>query len=189
MINHHCARTFKKPTHSFKFDTKLKIVASDKVYFDHHQTFYCSCDFEPSPKGSSGSIDPSGCGYIMKNANSAIGLKLEWEHVMPASSFGQHRDSWKLHKNEEFCGSKSESGRECSRKYALEFRLMEADLNNLVPEISELNRHRGNKPYGLIPGEIRMYGDCDFEVSSGKNAVAEPTDEIRGDIARVALYS
>jgi deoxyribonuclease-1 len=37
----------------------------------------------------------------------------------------------------------------------------------------------------MIPGERRDFGRCDFEVTE---AAAEPTDGVRGDIARTVRY-
>jgi len=62
---------------------------------------------------------------------------------------------------------------------------MEADMYNLVPAGGEMNADRSNKQYGIIQGEPREYGKCDFEVNE-KNA--EPRPEIRGDIARIYFY-
>ena len=187
MNNRNCTEIFKHPTNKFGFDTKLKRIARDQIYFDHTTTFYCNCDFIPSPNGASGVIDPSSCGYKIKNLDSNRGKKLEWEHIVPASVFGKHRSSWIHHKGNEFCGAKSKSGRECSRKLDDNFKMMEADLYNLVPEIGELNADRTDKPYGEIDGEKREYGEYDFEISN-KPKLAEPAENIHGDIARTWLY-
>ena len=62
---------------------------------------------------------------------------------------------------------------------------MEADMMNLYPAIGELNGDRSNYPFGIIEGEERIYGKCDFE---RLNRVIEPTPKIRGDIARKYFY-
>ena len=64
---------------------------------------------------------------------------------------------------------------------------MEADLHNLVPAIGELNGDRSNFKMGLIIGEPRAYGRCDFEVDF-KLRTVEPVKDIRGDIARIYFY-
>ena len=64
---------------------------------------------------------------------------------------------------------------------------MEADLHNLAPAVGELNGDRSNLAYGVIEGEHRVYGDCDFEVDRGA-MIVEPAHGIRGDVARVWLY-
>lgn len=64
---------------------------------------------------------------------------------------------------------------------------MEADLFNLVPAVGELNADRSNFEFGEIPGEVRAYGRCDFEVDRN-HKVAEPAEDRRGDIARAYLH-
>jgi len=65
---------------------------------------------------------------------------------------------------------------------------MQADMHNLVPAIGELNADRSNFRYGLIEGEKRFYGEAiDFEVDF-KRRVAEPADNIKGNIARTYFY-
>ena len=187
MHNNNCSTIFKLPTHKFRFDTNLKKVARDQIYFDHTKTFYCGCNFFPNAQGASGVIEPLNCGYKIKNSNSNRGKNLEWEHIVPASAFGKHKNAWINHKKEEFCGIKSKSGRECARKFDDKFKMMEADLYNLVPEIGELNSERSDKLYGKIDGEKREYGECDFEISS-KSKLVEPAEHIQGNIARAWLY-
>jgi len=58
-------------------------------------------------------------------------------------------------------------------------------MYNLVPAVGLINQKRSNLNYGIIPGEKRNFGACDFEVSS---KFAEPAPEIRGDIARTYFY-
>ena len=64
---------------------------------------------------------------------------------------------------------------------------MEGDLHNLVPAIGELNADRSNYRFGMIEGEKRRYGQCDFEVEF-KAKKAEPPEAVRGDIARTYFY-
>lgn len=186
MNDENCANVFKQPTQKLKFNQKLKKAARDEVYFNHTKTFYCDCDFTVA-NDNKVEINTTLCSYVIKNSDSGRGKNLEWEHIVPASVFGKHIDSWAHHKNERFCGSDSKSGRDCSRKHDQKFMVMEADLHNLVPEIGKLNADRGNKPYGNIAGEAREYGKCDFEVSTELKLV-EPAEHIQGEIARTWLY-
>jgi len=62
---------------------------------------------------------------------------------------------------------------------------MLSDLHNLFPAVGQLNNLRGNKPFGLVEGEVRAFGTCDFEIAFGR---VEPATKIRGDIARTYLY-
>jgi len=44
---------------------------------------------------------------------------------------------------------------------------------------------RGNQPFDEIPGEVMRFpqDNCDFERTSGANAVVEPRDAVKGEIA------
>lgn len=94
---------------------------------------------------------------------------------MPAWEFGHNRMCWK------------NGGRTNCKKNDEEYQKMEYDLHNLVPAIGEINADRSNRKFGMIAGETRKYGSCDFEVSFEQNIV-EPGPEIRGDIARIYFY-
>ncbi len=61
------------------------------------------------------------------------------------------------------------------------------DLHNLTPSIGQVNGDRSNHPYGIVDGEPRNYGTCDFEIG-GSLKVAEPNPHIRGNAARIWLY-
>ncbi len=62
---------------------------------------------------------------------------------------------------------------------------MEADLYNLVPAIGEVNGLRSNFSMAMISGEKRAFGKCDIEIENRK---VEPTESIRGNIARTYFY-
>lgn len=64
---------------------------------------------------------------------------------------------------------------------------MEADLHNLTPSIGEVNADRSNYRFGVLPNNPRQHGACDFKVDF-KGRVAEPRDEIKGQIARIYFY-
>ncbi len=98
--------------------------------------FYCKFYFTSEKKNGAVSIDFSGCGYQIKNSYSLRAAKLEWEHITPASWFGDHRFSWKNHHI--ICPITPKSGKDCARKNDPAFKMMERDLHNLVPEIGEL---------------------------------------------------
>ena len=123
------------------------------------------------------------CGYKPRK-NKKRGETIEWEHIMPAYRFASGMQCW----NEKICidkNGKSYKGRKCCEKVDKKFRIMQADMYNLVPSVGELNGDRSNYSYGIIDGEARLYGECDFEVSGKK---AEPKEDIRGDIARTYFY-
>lgn len=103
----------------------------------------------------------------------AAGEKVTLEHVYPAS--------WIAHANS------CESRKNCPKD---SYREASSDMHNLWPALNRYNTSRGNQPFGEIEGNIpRFSGDtCDFERTSGKGAIVEPRDSIKGDIARSILY-
>lgn len=174
-----------QPVGSF---STAKKIARDKVYAGRHTTFYCGCAFTPSGT-SGGVIDPTQCGYQVSH-DATRGGRLEWEHVMPASRIGGHRDCWKRRENFPACfksNGKLRSGRDCCLKVDAGFKLAHNDLHNLTPAVGELNGDRSDHPYGIVEDEPRDYGSCDFEIGESPK-VAEPAEAIRGDIARIWLY-
>ena len=159
------------------FSKSKKILL--KIHKNNPYTFYCGCSYKnKTPNLSS-------CGYkIYKNNKRAN--RIEWEHIVPASRFGKNFLSWrKGHLNCVKHNGKKYKGRKCSRKVNKNFRLIEADMYNLQPTIGEINEQRQNFQMSIIPGEIRHYGKCDFEV---QNRFVEPSPNIRGDIARTYFY-
>jgi len=147
--------------------------AANRIYLDNRVTFYCGCRYSIN-----GVIDHASCGYTPRNPGKRS-LQLEWEHVVPAQAFGKHRVCWK--------GCDGLKGRLCCRKKDQQFKIMEADLMNLVPSVGEINGDRSSRPYGEVAGEPRAYGSCDFEIDFQRD-VAEPRESIRGDIARIYMH-
>lgn len=154
--------------------TKTKQTARDKVYFDHSVTKYCNCPYES--KGTSGGVvDTESCGYDGSQAKykNAITV-LDWEHVVPASlTPARQMDCW-------VNGNRSQCERTSQEAKNIIF-----DLHNLVPSVGQANRIRSDSRYGIIQGEERNLGTCDFEWTKD---LVEPSDVIRGDLARVWLY-
>jgi deoxyribonuclease-1 len=97
---------------------------------------------------------------------------LNVEHVFPMSWVTKELD----------CGTR----REC-RRYSKQFNHIEADLHNLFPSRTDVNDDRGSFPFGMVKGEARRYGQCDFEVHFKQRKV-EPRPAVRGDIARAMFY-
>ena len=163
------------------FRTAKKHLA--EVYGHGAQTFYCGCAFTGKQ------VDHRSCGYKPRRAFTRKGrpnkraYRLEWEHIVPAHALGLSFRGWRQRRSIPEC--RKLGGRKCAAKIHREFRLMEADLYNLVPAIGEVNGNRSNKPPGMLPGEAREYGTCDVEISRGK---IEPRPSIRGDVARIYLY-
>lgn len=94
------------------------------------------------------------------------------EHVMPMS--------WVV--NALGCASR----KQC-RSTNKRFNEIESDLHNLFPSLTALNNARSSYAFGVIEGEPRSFGDCDFEVNHQRKIV-EPTPAVRGEIARAVLY-
>jgi deoxyribonuclease-1 len=111
---------------------------------------------------------------------------------VPAFKFGIVTPYWVYPDEEPHPDCFTEKGkqlknRDCAERNSKTFRKMQADMHNLVPAIGELNGIRSNYDFTEIPGEEREFGACDFEVIT-KQKIAEPPDQVRGDIGRIYLY-
>lgn len=159
-------------------------VLEAEIYPDHRRTFYCDCAFSASKRVRC----KTGAGDRAK--------RVEWEHIVPASRFGHTFEEWESSQSWQCrlpkwlqaipgLKCKKRSGRENARRESREYRRMEADMYNLVPAVGLVNQRRSNRPYDVIPGERREFGRCDFEVTDD---AAEPTESVRGDIARTVRY-
>ena len=151
------------------FSKSKKILKN--LYKSNPETFYCGCAIDyskvkPSP-------DLLSCGYVPRKQKKRA-KRLEWEHVVPVSLIASRLSCW-------------ENGGRKSCKKDKRFKIMESDLHNLVPSIGELNGDRSNRRFGLVDNELRVYGNCDFEINYETDLV-EPRPTIRGDIARIWLY-
>lgn len=159
------------------FNKAKKLVL--EIAGDEGRTLYCGCRFTGKV------VDPQSCGYIPRRDN-ARAKRIEIEHVVPAENFGRSFIEWR--EGHAACVKNDGTpfkGRRCAGKTNDTYRMMEADLYNLFPEIGEMNGDRSNYRHGIIEGEERAYGSCDFEIA---DRVVEPREEIRGDIARVYFY-
>lgn len=95
------------------------------------------------------------------------------EHVFPMS--------WATN------GLKCGKRKQCRAK-SKRFNQIEADLHNLYPSRADVNQDRSSFRFGEVSGEARAYGrNCDFEVNA-RQRVAEPANEVRGDVARAMFY-
>lgn len=171
------------PHNNTSFSKSKKLM--EQVYYDNMFSFYCNCQYsyQITDKSIKAVVDNKSCGY-MPRKNQKRGKYIEWEHVVPAWAFGNTRKCWR----EEICTDKygnKYKGRKCCTKIDKVFKAIEADMYNLYPAVGELNADRKNYKYGIIPGEERKYGACDFEVA---DKLVEPKEDIRGDIARTYFY-
>jgi deoxyribonuclease I len=158
----------------------------------HLTTVYCGCSYTRTTK-SGGKINKASCN-LKTRKNETRASRVEWEHVVPASWFGQTRVCWQL-KNKAYptvctkSNGKSMTGRKCCEKANHWYDLAHNDPNNLFPSSGEVNADRSNYRYGEVPREDRKYGKCDFEMGgAGANKVAEPGERVRGTLARAMLY-
>lgn len=144
-------------------------------YTQHPQyqsDFYCNAPFKKAENHFE--VMPSRFYKSRKQTNKA--KVIEWEHIMPSYNFGRHLPCWK------------NGGRSACKKDST-FKKMEADLQNLVPAIDEINRDRSNFRYAQAPKNMRFiqYGNCnvftDFKVKR-----FYPADYSKGWIARSYLY-
>lgn len=155
-----------------------KTLARQKVYYDQNQgaepgTLYCGCDWQWLGRAG-GRVMLDSCGYRVR-AQETRAARLEWEHIVPAHSFGNQRRCWQ------------NGGRENCTSSDPVFSAMEADLHNLAPAIGEVNADRSNYRFGLVSRKEAQYGACATKVDF-KQRVAEPRDEVKGFVARVYFY-
>ena len=159
------------------FSKSKKILS--KIHKKNPITFYCHCKYNiKTPNWDS-------CGFTPRKDKKRAS-RIEWEHVLPASHFGVKFDTWKNgHADCKNKKGKNFKGRKCTEKIHLKYRKMQADLYNLQPAIGEVNGLRSNYQIDIIKGEAREFGQCDVEI---KNKKVEPSDKIRGDVARTYMY-
>lgn len=165
---------FANPPSTF---TEAKVVAKQKVYLDQANSaqgdLYCGCKWTWVGK-SGGRIDAASCGLqARKQGNRAE--RTEWEHIVPAWTFGHQRQCWQK-RGREYCVDEDPV-----------FRAMEADLFNLYPSVGEVNGDRSNFNYGMASGVSPQYGQCKTKVDFDQRT-AEPRDEVKGLVARTTFY-
>ena len=165
---------FSTPPSTF---SEAKVIAKQKIYLDQANSsmgeLYCGCKWTWVGK-SGGRIDAESCGYqTRKQQNRAE--RTEWEHIVPAWTFGNQRQCWQ------------KGGRERCGDDDPVFRAMEADLFNLYPSVGEVNGDRSNFNYGMASGVAPQYGQCKTRVDFNQRA-AEPRDEVKGLVARTTFY-
>ncbi|WP_426153077.1 endonuclease [Pseudomonas sp. DC3000-4b1] len=156
---------------------EAKVIAKQKIYFDQANSdlgeLYCGCHWTWTGK-SGGRIDAQSCG-LQTRAQETRAKRTEWEHIVPAWTFGQQRQCWQ------------DGGREHCVKDDPVFRVMEADLFNLYPSVGEVNGDRSNFNYGMASGVAPQYGQCKTRVDF-EHRTAEPRDEVKGLVARTTFY-
>ena len=110
--------------------------------------------------------------YCQQQFGSGYNRGINIEHIFPASWI-----AYSLH-----CGKRNQC-----RTNSPQFNIIEADLHNLYPSRTDINKARSNYPFTIIRGEQRSFGNCDFEFDE-RARTAEPSPEARGRVARAMLY-
>lgn len=168
------AASFAAPPQNF---SQAKLVAKQQVYFDRDRspegTLYCGCQWEWTTK-TGGKPDLLDCGYEVRK-QPARANRTEWEHIVPAWTFGHQRQCWQ------------NGGRKNCVATDPFFVEMEANLHNLSVAIGEVNADRNNFNYGMVNGSNGMYGKCASKTDF-KQRVFEPRNEAKGLVARVTFY-
>lgn len=157
---------------------QAKILAKTQVYHDQAQggfgDLYCGCSWTWVGE-SGGRMDLASCGYVPR-ARPERAARLEWEHVVPASWFGQQRLCWQ------------NGGRDNCQATDPVFSAMEADLHNLYPAVGEVNGDRSNYALFVLPATTpATYGQCQTKVDF-KQRVTDPRPAVRGMVARIHFY-
>jgi deoxyribonuclease-1 len=165
---------FSNPPATF---SEAKVIARQQVYLDQADSaqgeLYCGCKWTWVGK-SGGRIDAQSCGLKARKQESRA-QRTEWEHIVPAWTFGNQRQCWQ------------NGGREHCVDDDPVFRAMEADLFNLYPSVGEVNGDRSNFNYGMAAGVAPQYGQCKTRVDFDQRT-AEPRDEVKGLVARTTFY-
>ncbi|MEA2017516.1 MAG: endonuclease [Campylobacterota bacterium] len=178
--------------------SKAKKILKNKVYNTEaiQIGFYSKCTYESkqitTKKGKTKYklvVDKDSCGYIPRKPKNKRSNYIEWEHIVPAHAFGHNLTCWNT--GNDRCIKKSTGkaykGRKCCNKVSKQFKLIQADMYNLVPAIGEINGDRNNFTFSELSGEPRKYGDVNFEVNFKARKV-EPPEFTKGQIARTYLY-
>jgi deoxyribonuclease-1 len=160
------------------FSQAKKILKSGQI--PNPLTFYCGCSWSQS------SVSHGSCGYKPHSRHNERAFRIEWEHIVPAENFGRSFKAWR--EGDPQCQDtkgRSYRGRRCAQKVSQEFRLMEADLYNLVPSVGEVNQLRGHKGMGLVSQSLYDFGACGVKID---NQRIEPPDRVKGFAARTYFY-
>ena len=110
--------------------------------------------------------------YCQQQFGSGYNKGINIEHVFPAS--------WIAYSLR--CGKRNQC-----RMNSPQFNIIEADLHNLYPSRTDVNKARNNYMFTVIRGEQRSFGSCDFEFDE-RARMAEPSPAARGRVARAMLY-
>jgi deoxyribonuclease-1 len=120
---------------------------------------------------------PTGGRDLYCNVPFTVERRLSIEHVYAADWIATHHG----------CRNRNE----CSIPA---YGFAEADLHNLWPALGAINSSRGDKPFGEIPGSKFTLPPsvsdlkCAYKRTTGQDAIVEPRNVVKGDIARSLFY-
>jgi len=154
------------------------------VYKYHPEAFFSGCAYNYKKTDE---IDYGSCGYTPAQSENGAG-HIVWEAVMTPERYGGELACWR--EGDKECvdsDGKPFKGKRCCRKVSKAFRIMQADMMNLVPVIDTLGSARNGFSFGSDAPKTGQYGTVAFEVDPTKRQL-HVRPEIRGDIARIYLY-
>jgi len=167
-------RGYDAPDNRSQVKNLLKMIDLD---YKVAQLSGCSYTYDVTSCMDKTMVDTTTCG--VKEVNQTI----KWIQVVPDTFFGRNMACM----NDAVCTnvfSKEKFGSPlCCRRVNAKYKMMEADLFNLIPVISEVAKKR----------DARLFSDVekpDFIIGTLKfgDTVMEPIDSRKGDVARVYLY-
>ena len=159
---------------------QTKLLAR-QIFEDAKISFYCGCKFDQDLL-----VHLPSCKYIPQK-HTKKPMKIEWEHIVPASYFGKQMKSGCWTKKPCSIKNNKVTGRKCCLLIDPLYRTMHNDLHNLVPSIAEINAARKDYRFGYVNNKEQKYKSCPIKIDPNLKIV-EPRDEVKGIIARVYLY-
>ncbi|MBT0832095.1 DNA-specific endonuclease I [Campylobacter lari] len=169
---------------NFNESKKELVKLYESLGSTYQYDFYCNAPFKANKKGKYTKFEVVKSDlytprneYTKKGKINQRAKRIEWEHIMPAQNFGKHLPCWR------------EGGRKACQKNDPLFAKMEADKQNLVPAIGEVNGDRSNFRYAEAPLnlEYTQYGNCKV-YTDFKAKRFYPANYSKGWIARSYLY-
>lgn len=108
------------------------------VYKKHKFTFYSDCKY--SYKDKKNMIDRESCRDNTNIKESTKFNRIAWSEVVPAKKYAQEFSCW--HSGDSKCVTakgKTYKGRKCCKKVSKKFKIMSADMMNLVPTVNNID--------------------------------------------------
>ncbi len=139
-----------------------------QIYNTHRQTFFCEESFSTK-------------GHTHKEQT-----KIKWMSLVSSKEYAKNL----LCYQEKICINKNGEtfkGLRCCDQQDPVYQRMKKDLHNLVPELPLLKKQRGNHHFGLCLESGEIIKGCQIKLDK-KNKTIEPSEALRGMIARTYLY-